>query len=137
MRSVQDCGTHARSVIALSPVIGTHPNLARFKVLAPTSRSVYPDWDTVADIAVAILRTEAGRNPHDKELHDLVGELCTRSDEFRTRWGAHGVRHHGTSTKRFHHQGDGELHDAEIFVLSRTKVLAIFAELLFQAPISP
>ena len=46
----------------------------------------YPDWDTAADICVAILRTEAGRDPHDKALHDLVGELSTRSDEFRRRW---------------------------------------------------
>ncbi|MCY0929020.1 helix-turn-helix transcriptional regulator [Streptomyces sp. H27-H1] len=62
-----------------------------------------------ADIVVAILRTEAGLNPHDKDLHDLVGELSTRSDEFRTSWGAHNVRRHGTGTKRFHHQAVGEL----------------------------
>ncbi|WP_428951994.1 helix-turn-helix transcriptional regulator [Streptomyces sp. cg35] len=84
-------------------------NLARFNFLDPSSRRFYPDWDLFADIAVAILRTEAGRNPHDKELHDLVGELSTRSDEFRTRWGAHNVRHHGTGTKRFHHQAVGDL----------------------------
>ncbi len=84
-------------------------NLARFNFLDPASRRFYPDWDTFADVAVAILRTEAGRNPHDKDLHDLVGELSTRSDEFRTRWGAHNVRHHGTGTKRFHHSAVGEL----------------------------
>lgn len=56
-----------------------------------------------------MLRTEAGRNPHDKDLHDLVGELSTRSDEFRIRWGAHNVRNHGTGTKRFHHTAVGEL----------------------------
>ncbi|HEY5834795.1 helix-turn-helix transcriptional regulator [Streptomyces sp.] len=84
-------------------------NLARFSFLSPDSRRFYPDWDLAADIAVAILRTEAGRNPHDKELHDLVGELSTRSDAFRTRWGAHNVRLHGTGTKRFHHPVVGEL----------------------------
>ncbi|MFG2946231.1 helix-turn-helix transcriptional regulator [Streptomyces adustus] len=88
---------------------GNQANLARFQFLDPASRRFYPDWDQAADIAVAILRTEAGRNPHDKELHDLVGELSTRSDEFRTRWGAHDVRHHGTGTKRFHHQTVGDL----------------------------
>nr|WP_237497927.1 helix-turn-helix transcriptional regulator [Streptomyces sp. SID8377] len=82
-------------------------NLARFNFLDPASRRFYPDWDQAADIAVAILRTEASRNPHDKDLHDLVGELSTCSDEFRTRWGAHNVRHHGT--KRFHHQAVGHL----------------------------
>ncbi len=84
-------------------------NLARFNFLDPASRRFYPDWDLAADVAVAILRTEAGRNPHDKELHDLVGELSTRSDAFRTRWGAHNVRHHGTGTKSFHHAAVGAL----------------------------
>lgn len=88
---------------------GNQANLARFNFLDPASRRFYPDWDQAADVAVAILRTEAGRNPHDKELHDLVGELSTRSDEFRTRWGAHNVRHHGTGTKRFHHHTVGDL----------------------------
>ncbi|MFH8798111.1 helix-turn-helix transcriptional regulator [Streptomyces sp. NPDC017936] len=84
-------------------------NLARFAFLDPSSRRFYPDWDQAADIAVAILRTEAGRDPHDKDLHDLVGELSTRSDDFRTRWGAHDVRHHGTGTKRYHHHAVGDL----------------------------
>ncbi|CAL9658970.1 hypothetical protein SUDANB126_06922 [Streptomyces sp. enrichment culture] len=88
---------------------GNQANLARFNFLGPASRRFYPDWDLAADIAVAILRTEAGRNPHDKDLHDLVGELSTRSDDFRTRWGSHDVRHHGTGTKRFHHQAVGDL----------------------------
>lgn len=55
-------------------------NLARFTFLSPDARRVYPDWDQAADITVAILRTEAGRSPHDKDLRDLVGELSTRSD---------------------------------------------------------
>ncbi|MFF9850458.1 helix-turn-helix transcriptional regulator [Streptomyces litmocidini] len=84
-------------------------NFARFQFLDPLSRRFYPDWDRAADITVAILRTEAGRSPHDKELHDLVGELSTRSDAFRTRWGAHDVRLHGTGTKRFHHAAVGDL----------------------------
>ncbi|WNM30795.1 helix-turn-helix transcriptional regulator [Streptomyces sp. Li-HN-5-11] len=84
-------------------------NLARFNFLDPASRRLYPDWELFADMAVAILRTEAGRDPHDKDLHDLVGELSTRSEEFRRRWGAHDVRHHGTGTKRFHHPAVGDL----------------------------
>ncbi|WP_328722583.1 helix-turn-helix transcriptional regulator [Streptomyces sp. NBC_00247] len=88
---------------------GNQGNLARFAFLDPASHRFYPDWEPAADITVAILRTEAGRNPYDKELHDLVGELSTRSDEFRTRWGAHDVRHHGTGTKRYHHAVVGAL----------------------------
>jgi hypothetical protein len=60
--------------------------------------------------AVAMLRTSAGRDPHDKQLHDLVGELSTRSDEFRRRWSAHDVRIHSVGTKHFHHHIVGRPH---------------------------
>ncbi|MCX4647004.1 helix-turn-helix domain-containing protein [Streptomyces sp. NBC_01446] len=85
------------------------PNFARFGFLDERAHSFYVDWELMADITVAILRTEAGRNPYDKELHDLVGELSTCSDEFRRRWGAHDVRHHGTGVKHFRHPVVGEL----------------------------
>ena len=84
-------------------------NIARFQFLDAASHDFYPDWNTFADICVAILRTEAGRNPHDRELHDLIGELSTRSDAFRTRWGAHDVRHHSTGSKTFHHPVVGDI----------------------------
>jgi transcriptional regulator with XRE-family HTH domain len=87
----------------------TTPNMARFQFLDPAARRFYPDWDLIADMTVDVLRTEAGRNPHDKSLHDLVGELSTRSDAFRTRWGSHNVRRHGTGVKRFNHPVVGEL----------------------------
>ena len=85
------------------------PNFARYTFLDDDSHRFYPDWDTAADTAVAILRTEAGRDPHDKELHDLVGELSTRSQDFRRRWSAHDVRLHGAGTKYFHHHVVGDL----------------------------
>ena len=95
-----------------SPLIGDGgrtPNLARFQFLDPASRDFYPDWDRFAEMCVAIMRTEAGRDPHDTELQDLVGELSTRSDTFRTLWGAHDVRTHGSGIKRFNHPLVGEL----------------------------
>ena len=95
-----------------SPLIGDGgrtPNLARFQFLDPASREFYPDWDLFAEMCVAIMRTEAGRDPHDKGLQDLVGELSTRSDVFRKLWGAHDVRTHGSGTKRFNHPVVGEL----------------------------
>jgi transcriptional regulator with XRE-family HTH domain len=88
---------------------GTTPNLARFNFLDSRSRDVYPDWDGAADTTVALLRTEAGRDPDNKDLTDLIGELATRSDEFRTRWGAHDVRGHHRGVKRFRHPVVGEL----------------------------
>ena len=85
------------------------PNFARYTFLDDESHHFYPDWDTAADTCVAILRTEAGRDPYDKGLHDLVGELSTRSEDFRRRWSAHNVRYHGAGTKHFHHHVVGNL----------------------------
>ncbi|MEV7608453.1 helix-turn-helix transcriptional regulator [Microbacterium sp. NPDC089320] len=95
-----------------SPVIGDGgrtPNLARFQFLDPAARDFYPDWDLFAEMCVAIMRAEAGRDPHDKGLQDLVGELSTRSETFRRLWAAHDVRIHGAGTKRFRHPLVGEL----------------------------
>jgi len=85
------------------------PNFARFTFLDSAAHRFYPDWDLAADMTVANLRTAAGQDPHNKSLHDLVGELSTRSDEFRRRWGTHNVRTHGTGTKHFHHHIVGNL----------------------------
>jgi transcriptional regulator with XRE-family HTH domain len=87
----------------------SRPNFARFTFLDSASHRFYPDWDFFAGISVAMLRTAAGRDPHDKSLHDLVGELSTRSDEFRRRWSSHDVRIHGAGVKHFHHQVVGDL----------------------------
>jgi transcriptional regulator with XRE-family HTH domain len=88
---------------------GRTPNLARFQFLDPASREFYPDWDRFAEMCVAVMRAEAGRDPHDRGLQDLVGELSTRSETFRTLWASHDVRTHGTGTKRFHHPDVGEV----------------------------
>jgi transcriptional regulator with XRE-family HTH domain len=85
------------------------PNFGRFTFLDSAARRFFPDWNLAADMTVANIRTAAGKDPHDKGLHDLVGELCTRSDEFRRRWGSHNVRIHGTGVKTFHHHVVGDL----------------------------
>jgi len=84
-------------------------NHARFVFLSPRAPDFYRDWERAANDTVAILRTEAGRNPYDRDLSDLVGELSTRSEEFRTRWAAHNVRIHRTGAKEFHHPIVGDL----------------------------
>jgi len=85
-------------------------NNARFVFLnEETSRQFYLDWEKGADDIVAAMRTYAGKRPHDKPLTDLIGELVTRSDAFRTRWAAHNVRFHRTGVKRLHHPVVGDL----------------------------
>jgi transcriptional regulator with XRE-family HTH domain len=85
------------------------PNTARFVFLDSRAPEFYRDWDHVANDAVGVLRSEAGRNPYDRGLSDLVGELSTQSETFRTRWAAHNVRIHDTGSKRFHHPVVGDL----------------------------
>jgi len=84
-------------------------NSARFTFLDPAAVDFYPEWERVASELVAHLRSEAGRNPYDRTLSDLVGELSTRSDEFRVRWAAHNVRFHRTGAKRIQHPVVGAL----------------------------
>ncbi|MDI9948052.1 helix-turn-helix transcriptional regulator [Rhodococcus sp. IEGM 1305] len=104
--------TNALGRAFYAPLIGDGgltPNLARFQFLDPASRDFYPDWDAFAEMCVSIMRAEAGRDPHDRAMQDLVGELSTRSDTFRRLWGAHDVRTHGSGSKRFNHPLVGEI----------------------------
>jgi transcriptional regulator with XRE-family HTH domain len=94
------------------------PNTARFAFLSPAAPEFFIDFDKIQDDAVAYLRTEAGRDPYDKDLQDLIGELSTRSERFRQRWAAHDVRYHRAGTKRLHHPLVGDLSlDFEAFDL--------------------
>src|SRR4051812_16259711 len=85
------------------------PNSARFTFLDPAAQQFFTDWEKAAKDLVANLRSEAGRNPHDRALADLVGELSMRSDSFRKWWAAHDVRYHQTGRKRLHHPVVGDL----------------------------
>lgn len=85
------------------------PNTARFAFLDPRGQEFWRDWDVVASDMVAVLRAEAARQPYDKGLTDLIGELSTRSEEFRQRWAAHGVMRHLNGEKRVHHPEVGDI----------------------------
>lgn len=85
------------------------PNQARYLFLDPGAGDFYPDWRTIAATTVAMLRLEAGRNPHDRALNELIGELATRSGLFAALWAGHDVRIHTEGTKRFHHPVAGDL----------------------------
>ena len=85
------------------------PNNARYVFLNPRSQEFFVDWERAADDIVAMLRSEAGRNPYDKALSDLIGELSTRSETFRQRWATHNVRFHRTGRKRLRHPVVGDL----------------------------
>ena len=67
------------------------------------------DWDTIALDMVGALRAQAGRDPSDRGLSDLIGELVTRSDGFAGRWARHDVRLHRTARKRLGNRVVGEI----------------------------
>jgi hypothetical protein len=103
-------------------------NSARFTFLDLNATSFFADWDHAADDSVAVLRGEAGRNPDDRSLSDLVGELSTQSEEFRTRWARHDVRYHDTGNKRLHHSIVGDLDlTFEVMTLVADPELTMFA----------
>lgn len=116
--AANDLGRALYSPIYDQADAGEHPNSARFLFLDPAAAEFFLDHDKALDDSVAFLRAEAGRDPYDKALSDLIGELSTRSEDFRRRWAAHDVRYHRTGRKRLHHPlvGDIEL-DYEAFEL--------------------
>jgi transcriptional regulator with XRE-family HTH domain len=85
------------------------PNMGRFIFLDPAAPEFFHGWDGIANDAVAILRAAAGRDPYDRRLSDLIGELSTRSEEFRVRWAAHDVKFHRSGEKELHHPVVGDL----------------------------
>ncbi|EFL01331.1 MULTISPECIES: helix-turn-helix transcriptional regulator [unclassified Streptomyces] len=108
------CNALARSLLA--PVLGSaaadrqgRPNLARYIFLDPGARDFFVDWDAAGGATVALLRAETGREPHDRSLRTLVGELTTRSAEFRDRWAAHDVLMRHDGVKRLRHPDVGHL----------------------------
>ena len=84
-------------------------NHARFVFLDQRAETFYRDWERIATETVATMRSAAGRDPYDRDLSDLVGELATQSEAFRARWAQHNVRFHNSGVKHFHHPVVGEL----------------------------
>ena len=84
-------------------------NTTRFIYLDPAAREFFIDFDRMATDAAAMLRLEAGRNPYDKDLITLVGELSTQSELFRQQWASQNVKFHRSGRKRLRHPAVGEL----------------------------
>lgn len=84
-------------------------NFCRFVFLDPRAETFYRNWAEAARQTVALLRAEAGRSPYDRALSDLVGELSTRSEEFRVLWASHDVRSHNDGIKSITHPVVGDL----------------------------
>lgn len=101
------------SPVLESPVAGATSrqpaNTTRFLYLDPAAREFFVDYEVIAQDAAATLRLEAGRNPHDKDLVTLVGELSTQSETFRRYWASQNVKFHRSGRKRLRHPAVGDL----------------------------
>ncbi|MGO4432051.1 helix-turn-helix transcriptional regulator [Paenarthrobacter sp. RAF9] len=100
---------HAQMFASETTTANGRPNFARFHFLDPASRDFYIDWEAGAAATAALLRAEAGREPHDRALRELVGELSTLSPEFRELWGSHDIRFRHEGMKRLQHPVVGYL----------------------------
>jgi transcriptional regulator with XRE-family HTH domain len=102
---------HAPMFSSDTTLVHGRANFARFHFLDPAAREFFIDWDAGAAATAALLRVEAGREPNDRKLRELVGELSTLSQDFRTLWGSHDIRFRHEGTKRLRHPviGDMEL----------------------------
>lgn len=87
----------------------TRPNLTRMLFLDSHTRELYANWDEEASRAVASLRLVAGRYADDRNLPDLIGELCVASDDFARMWAKHPVHNCMSGTKRLNHPEVGGL----------------------------
>src|SRR6201996_5376353 len=85
------------------------PNMARYIFLDLGARDFFVDWDAAAIATAALLRAEAGREPRDRALRELVGELSTLSPDFRSQWAAHDVLMRHDGVRRLQHPDAGHL----------------------------
>lgn len=89
--------------------LGEPVNSVRFVFLDARARRFYTDWERVARQGVGALRVQAAETPYDRALSNLIGELSTRSDDFRTLWAAQDVHIYNEGIKRFRHPVIGDL----------------------------
>jgi transcriptional regulator with XRE-family HTH domain len=92
---------------ALNPAFRVGTNLLRHTFLDPDAPAIYPDWEEVAQGAVAALRHAVA--PDDPRLIALVGELAVHSQGFSRIWAKQQVRPKAAGTKRFRSAAIGVL----------------------------
>src|SRR3954469_8507231 len=86
------------------------PNHARYVFLDERARRFFDDWPAVAHDTARILRSEAGRDPHDPGPAELVEELSQASADFRAVWAQQDVRLPAAGGHLFPHPLVGDLY---------------------------
>lgn len=101
-------------------------SMPRYLFLDPRTPEFFDDWPRAARNQVALLRSAAGRAPDDQKLMTLIGELSTRSAQFRELWASHDVLKYREGLKHYHHPFVGDIQFiGESFDLSKDEDLAL------------
>jgi transcriptional regulator with XRE-family HTH domain len=75
----------------------------------PARRSLFPDWEKGARLAVAKFRADSASHIGDPSFEELIQALRQRSPEFCKMWKRHEVARSGEGRKELHHPLVGTL----------------------------
>ena len=98
-----------RVALALSRFFAPGQNILRAAFLESELRTLYRDWEGFTARMVPFLRAVLGAEPPDRELVELIGELCIASKRFAALWVRHDVKHRSTGPTVFDHPQVGPL----------------------------
>ena len=83
-------------------------SFVRYLFLDPTARTRIINWSDFAKAAVAGLRYETGRRPHDHRLRELIDHLRAADPDVANWWNDHTVRDYASVAKRIRHPTAGD-----------------------------
>src|SRR6202035_6122306 len=75
----------------------------------PKRRVLHRGWDRCTSRMLPFLRAVLGAEPPDRELVELIGELCIASKRFAALWARHDVKHRSIGPTAFNHPQVGPL----------------------------
>ena len=93
----------------LGSVLEPGSSFVRFLFQNPIARERIINWSDFATAAVAALRREVGRRPHDRQLQVLIDELRSTDPDVARWWDDHAVRDYASVVKRIQHPVAGTL----------------------------
>ncbi|MET9111141.1 helix-turn-helix transcriptional regulator [Streptomyces zhihengii] len=104
--------------IAISPYNAPGQNGILAAFLEPEMRELHTDWEEMTARVVPYLRSIVGAGMEESRLIELVGELSSRSERFRSLWARQDVTHSTTGTSKFNHPqvGSMELHYEKLLI---------------------
>lgn len=88
---------------------GVTDNILRRLLLDPAWRTLFADWDSVAESAIAQFRAATGHLVGEPAWRRFVARLSDESPWFAERWSAHAVRPSASYTKVVRHATAGTL----------------------------